>query len=123
MSRNSPRLTHLLFADDSLLFCRATEQECNNILEILDVYGSFSGQQINRNKTTIFFSKLTSEEIREHIKQALGVPKIKPYEKYLGLPSFVGRKKKASFNFIKEKVWRKLLGWEENYSHRLGERS
>ena len=77
------------------------------------MYGSFSGQQINRNKTTIFFSKLTSEEIREHIKQALGVPKIKPYEKYLGLPSFVGRKKKASFNFIKEKVWRKLLGWEE----------
>ena len=87
------------------------------------MYGSFSSQQINRNKTTIFFSKLTSEEIREHIKQALGVPKIKPYEKYLGLPSFVGRKKKASFNFIKEKVWRKLLGWEENYSHRLGERS
>ncbi|XP_050290252.1 uncharacterized protein LOC126728482 [Quercus robur] len=62
LSRNSQRLTHLLFTDDSLLFCRATEQECNNILKILDVYGSCSGQQINRNKTTIFFSKLTSEE-------------------------------------------------------------
>ena len=84
------------------------------------MYGSFSGQQINRNKTTIFFSKLTSEEIREHIKQALGVPKIKPYEKYLGLPSFVGRKKKASFNFIKEKVWRKLLGREEKLLSQAG---
>ena len=113
LSRNSPRLTHLLFADDSLLFCRAIEQECTNILEILDVYGSCSGQQINRNKTTIFFSKLTLEEIRQHLKQALGVPEIKQYEKYLGLPSFVGRKKKANSNFIKERVWRKLQGWEE----------
>ena len=35
------------------------------------------------------------------------------YEKYLGLPSFVGKGKKASFNYIKERVWRKLQGWEE----------
>ena len=62
LCRSGLRLTHLLFADDSLLFCRATDQQCGNILEILEVYGSCSGQQINRNKTTIFFSKLTSEE-------------------------------------------------------------
>ena len=34
------------------------------------------------------------------------------YEKYLGLPSFVGREKKASFNYIKERVWRKIQGWQ-----------
>ena len=94
--RNSPRLTHLLFADDSFFFCRDSKQEYNNILEILYVYGGCSGQQINMNKTAIFFSKLTLEEKREHIKQALGLSEIKQYEKYLGLPSFVGRRKKES---------------------------
>ena len=38
---------------------------------------------------------------------------IKHYDKYLGLPSLVGRDKKASFDYIKERVWRKLQRWEE----------
>ena len=40
------------------------------------------------------------------------VQKIKFYEKYLDLPSLVGRGKKASFNYIKEHIWWKLQGWE-----------
>ena len=50
--------------------------------------------------------------MREHNKEALGVPEIRQYEKYLGLPSLVGRNKKASFNYIKERVWKKNLRME-----------
>ena len=42
--RYSPRLTHFFFADDSLLFCRATIQECQQVLNILETYGRCSGQ-------------------------------------------------------------------------------
>jgi hypothetical protein len=42
----------------------------------------------------------------------LGVPAIKQYERYLGLPSFVGRAKYSSFAQIKERVWSKLKGWK-----------
>ena len=120
LCRYSPRLTHFFFADDSLLFCRATIQECQQVLNILETYGRCSGQQINKTKTTIFFSKSTSEEVKNHIKLALDVPVILQYEKYLRLPSLVGKNKKANFNYIKERVWKKIQGWKEKLLSQAG---
>ena len=110
--RNDPRLTHLLFANDSLIFCKAKENECQKLLEVLATYENVSGQQINREKTTIFFSKSTSQALQNTIKAALRVPVVQQYEKYLDLPSFIGQKKKEIFDNIKQKVWKKLQGWE-----------
>ena len=87
---NGPRLTHLLFANDSLIFCRAKENECQKLLEVLATYASASGQQINREKTTLFFSKSTSQALQNTIKAALRALVVQQYEKYLGLPSFIG---------------------------------
>ena len=61
--RNGPKLTHLLFADDSLIFCRSKIEECAKLLEILATYERASGQQINKDKTTLFFSKSTSQGV------------------------------------------------------------
>ena len=80
------------------------------MLKLLSEYESWSGQTINKDKTAIFFSKSTIEEAKSSIKNLLQVQEVKSYEKYLGLPSLVGRGKKASFNYIKERVWRKLQG-------------
>ena len=98
LCRNGPKITHLFFVDDCLLFCRSNKEECQKIQQILDWYEAASGQLVNKNKTTLFFSRNTAEEVQQEIKELLGVPTIKHYEKYLGLPSFVGRQKKACFN-------------------------
>ena len=82
------------------------------MLKLLGEYESWLGQKINKDNTAIFFSKSTTDEAKSSIKNLFQVQKVKFYEKYLGLPSFVGRGKKASFNYIKKKVWRKLQGWE-----------
>ena len=118
--KNGPKLTHLLFADDSLVFCRSTEAKCHHLLLILSAYERASGQQVNRAKTNLFFSKSTPHEMQVHIKDALGVAVVQQYDKYLGLPSFVGRNKKASFDNIKQQVWKKLQGWEGKLLSQVG---
>lgn len=106
--RNGPHITHLFFADNSLLFCCASLDELITIHEILTLYKKALGQQINREKTTLFFSKFFSKWRRGEIINFLGVPEIREYEKYLVLLAVVGRNKKANHNYIKERVWNKL---------------
>ena len=89
-------------------------------MEVLQIYEVGSGQQLNKAKTIVFISKSTNEESRQLIKDCLGVEEIRSYEKYLGLPSFMGRNKKSNFNYIKEHVWRKLQGWEEKLLSQAG---
>lgn len=59
ISRTIPKLSHIFFADDSLLFCRANVHECQRVLDILQTYEVASGQMLNKDKTTLFFSKST----------------------------------------------------------------
>ena len=62
-----PKLTHLFFVDDSFLFCRSISEDCNNVLNLLVEYESWLGQKINKDKTTIFFSKSTTDESKSCI--------------------------------------------------------
>ena len=58
-SRVGPWVSHLFFADDSLLFDKASVTESREFMRILKLYEDSSGQQLNREKTAIFFSSNT----------------------------------------------------------------
>lgn len=97
VARNSPRINHLLFADDTMFFTKTDPQCCTTLLDILQSYERALGQMINTVKSSISFSAKTSQEIRIRVKQQLGIEKEGGVGKYLGLPEHWGRKKKDMF--------------------------
>jgi hypothetical protein len=65
------KLSHLSFADDSMLFCRATFPEWENVMKLLKSYELASGQKLNNCKTSIYFScNSTRRDFIDHIKNS-----------------------------------------------------
>ena len=83
------------------------------MVEILKEYEAASGQQMNTNKSSVFFSHNTSSTMKEEVMDNLGHMQHTRHGKYLGLPSLIGKSKKQFFIEIKEKVGKKLSGWKE----------
>ena len=105
-------VNHLFFADDSLLFCKANDQECHKLIEILELYEAASGQKVNAEKSSVFFSHNTPHEKKCAVLNILGPMQDTRHGKYLGLPSIIARSKTEVFAELKEKVGRKLAGWK-----------
>ncbi|GAA0176209.1 hypothetical protein LIER_42041 [Lithospermum erythrorhizon] len=92
ISAGSPSVSHILFEDDTLIFCKATIEEGGTVILILRDYEEVLGKKINFDKCGVSFEKRTSRDVRNQ-------------GKYLGLPSHVGRSKKEVFGYI-QRQWR-----------------
>jgi hypothetical protein len=115
IAQGAPEITHLLFADDSLMFCRANIEEVNYINSIILDYQNASGQLVNINKSELLFSKYVKEEVKRSIHNILPMQQVEQFSKYLGMPTNIGRSKKQTFQFLLDKVWKKLKGWKEKH--------
>ncbi|KAK5794834.1 hypothetical protein PVK06_036084 [Gossypium arboreum] len=90
VSRSAPPITHLMFADECILFGKVSNQGVNVLKEILGEYESCSGQCVNYEKSMTFFSTNVKDQDKSRVFQALNVRcSINP-ERYLGLPNVVG---------------------------------
>ena len=114
-SQHGVCISHLLFVDDSLLFCRASVEECQRLLHILETYEAASGQAINRQKTSLFFTTNTKPEVRRAIQQMMSARIMSSGEKYLGLPMASGKSKVNTFKELQEKITKMVMGWNEAY--------
>ena len=105
VSFRAPWVNHLLFADDSLIFMTADSQCAGRLNRILQLYGAASGQCVNRDKSSIYFSTNTPDTIRQDLKSTLNIQVEAFSERYLGLPTAVGRITSGTFDHISESSW------------------
>ncbi|KAF5464321.1 hypothetical protein F2P56_014405 [Juglans regia] len=117
---NAPRVSHLFFVDDSIIFFQASVSENQHLKNLICCYGVASGQQLNMGKTELLFSRNTKPSVISAIKDVWGVQDIQHHAKYLGLPSFVGKSHYQTFKVIKDRVWAKLQGWKEKLLSQAG---
>ena len=93
--RTCPKVSYLFFADDSLLFCPARKEECRLIKTLFSVYEQASSQVVNKAKSSIMFNPHVKPDLRADLQQELGVDGSGGHEKYLGLPSLIGKKQEG----------------------------
>ncbi|KAM6569941.1 hypothetical protein CsatB_017926 [Cannabis sativa] len=79
-----------------------------------------SGQQVNLQKSSIFFSANIVNEVRQHLGSMLGVNEARDDSTYLGLPNIVDRNKTALLGFLKDKMRKRIQGWEGRLLSRAG---
>ena len=56
-SIRGPTISHVMYADDIVLFSKATRRDAATLMKTLDKYCKWSGQAINMGKSGVYFSK------------------------------------------------------------------
>jgi hypothetical protein len=110
VSRRGPTISHLLFADDSILFFKLNVQQ-----ELVSVFERSTGQQLSpcpSKCSLLFHEDAVSARVLE-VKQVLGIERAGFDEKYLGLPLPTGKLKGNSFQSIEERYVKRMTDWRD----------
>ncbi|GMJ14222.1 hypothetical protein HRI_005091400 [Hibiscus trionum] len=115
IGRGRLEIGHLFFADDSICFAQATEEAALALKHILTRFGSISGQRVNYEKSLLFFSLNVPTSITSAIGLILGVRVATNPERYLGLPTMVGRNKTEAFSYYMDRVTSKSSSYSTKF--------
>lgn len=85
MNSNCPHISHLFFADDAFFFGRTSLDEATMFDKLINRYCAESGQKINLNKSSLFFSNNVDPPLRASVFKLLRIRNNTRPEKYLGV--------------------------------------
>ncbi|KAM6584506.1 hypothetical protein CsatB_011508 [Cannabis sativa] len=120
VSPRSTPISHLMYADDTFLFCEANIDEINMVQDCLRKYSEWSGQKINASKSATVFSKNTCSEVKVMINNLLGFRPLSEADKFLGNPISFSKSATRDFSFVVDRVKARLEGWRSKLLSQAG---
>jgi hypothetical protein len=114
LARTCLRVSHLLFADDLIIFASANRVGAKAIQKCLSKYQSWFGQKVNMNKSAIMFSKKVPRGAQRSICHLLHLSSTPFHAKYLGLPLSKESTITKTLESVVDKVSQKVQSWKSS---------
>ncbi|KAI0496442.1 hypothetical protein KFK09_022759 [Dendrobium nobile] len=111
---SGPKISHLLYADDIILFSVANYCHLKKMKEIINLYCLWTGQRINTSKSMVMFSRNTPLCKQYNFSKMLGMRRVNSFE-YLGLKCSLSQTKATDFN----KVISKVMNWVNSWGSKM----
>ncbi|GAU27562.1 hypothetical protein TSUD_29940 [Trifolium subterraneum] len=103
MVKNGTNLSHLFFADDVLLFAKATTNQAQVIKGVLENFCVTSGMKISHAKSRFYTSAGVSRQAKENIAICCQIQATDRFDKYLGFKMLYGTGDKGMH----------IVGWDK----------
>ena len=110
----------LLFADDILLFSKATASQVRLVGETLNLFCRASGLKVNVVKSRAMCSPFVSRQRRDLFTSISSIRFASDLGKYMGFPLLISRPKKNDFSFIVDKLRHRLASWKGKLLNKVG---
>lgn len=114
VASNGPTVSHLQFADDTVIFCDANEEEVRNAKAIIWCFEAMSGLKVNFFKSGVIGVGVEENRVMP-LADIMGCRVSSLPVSYLGMPFSVGYSSKALRNPVVERVEHRLTGWKAEY--------
>ncbi|KAI0488531.1 hypothetical protein KFK09_028366 [Dendrobium nobile] len=114
ISPRGPRITHLLYADDVIIFSQVSMEIAKEVKSIVDDFCNWTGQRVNTNKSQIIFRNIVSNHMRKKVTKVLSFKVVKEMS-YLGIKLSLNRLRAADFYDILTNMMDRLNTWGKKF--------
>ncbi|XP_075088393.1 uncharacterized protein LOC142170391 [Nicotiana tabacum] len=113
MPKWSPKINHLAYADDTIIFSSSNTTSLQLIMKVLTAYETASEQLINKEKSAIYMHHQANEEVWRKVERVTVIGRQDfPFTSLLGCPIFYARRKMDYYKGMINNVLNKLQSWK-----------
>ncbi|KAE8681196.1 hypothetical protein F3Y22_tig00111338pilonHSYRG00169 [Hibiscus syriacus] len=123
LARGGTNISHLLFANDLMLFLEARGDQISEVQNCLAEFCQASGLEVNLQKSKKFISPNVNEGLATRIVQLSSISWTEDLGIYLGVPILHKRENAETFTPLVKKILKKLASWKGKVLSMAGRRT